>query len=62
MCVPMPGMDGGAIAQGLGIPQGPATPVRYDEHMKLFAPVPPPSTPVKYDKQMNLMAPQVRQA
>lgn len=50
------------LAQGLDIPQGPATPVRYDSHMKMMVPVQPPSTPVKYDKQMNLMAPTVRQA
>jgi len=50
------------LAQGLDIPQGPATPVRYDQHMRMMVPVQPPSTPVKYDQHMKLMAPTVRQA
>jgi hypothetical protein len=50
------------MAQGMTVPQGPATPVRYDEQMRMMVPVPPPSTPVKYDERMNLMAPMVRKA
>ena len=61
MCIPMNNQSM-QLAQGLDIPQGPATPVRYDPHMRMMVPVQPPSTPVKYDQRMNLMAPQVRQA
>lgn len=56
------GSGGQLMAQSLNIPQGPYTPVRYDQQMKMMVPTQYPSTPVKYDQKMNLMAPQVRSA
>jgi len=44
------------LAQGLDIPQGPFTPVRYDERMRMLVPV-RPSTPVRFDQQMQQFVP-----
>ena len=47
------------LAQGLDIPQGPFTPVRYDERMRMLVPV-QPSTPVRFEQQMQQFAPTLR--